>query len=316
MGITVYGCDQDEAILFQELAPQFDITPTITQMPLSESTVELAFGNRCISVSHKTHVTKPVIRALSKAGVVYISTRSAGYDHIDVNFARSVGISVGNVTYSPDSVADYTIMLLLMTLRSVKSALSRVDNHDFRLPNTRGRELRDMTVGVVGTGRIGTAVVQRLQGFGCQVLVYDHHPKTSAEYVSLDELLQKSDVVTLHMPLNKETYHLLDHDRIKKMKQGAFVINTGRGSLIDTKALITALQDGKLGGAALDVLEGEEGIFYTDYRKKIPKNGLLSGLEKMPNTTITPHIAYYTDHALRDVVENTITNCLKFEEEK
>jgi len=313
VGITIYGCGRDEAVLFREMAARFDIIPTITDKAVSEANIELAFGNRCISVGHKSQITNSVLLALSQAGVIYISTRSIGYDHVDIEYAESVGITVENVAYSPDSVADYTLMLMLMAVRNAKSIINRADIHDFRLNDVRGKELRDMTIGVIGTGRIGTAVMDRLRGFGCHILAYDHRPKTSADYVSLEELLQQSDIVTLHTPLNADTNHLFDRQRIGQMKHGAFIINTGRGSLLDTEALIPALEGGRLGGAALDVLEGEEGVFYFDYRKKTIASKLLLRLQKLPNVLITPHTAYYTEHALSDTVENTIINCLKFE---
>jgi D-specific alpha-keto acid dehydrogenase len=287
--------------------------PTITGAAVSEANIELASGNRCVSVGHKTQIANSTLLALGRAGVAYISTRSIGYNHIDVKYAASVGISVENVTYSPDSVADYTLMLMLMAVRDAKSTISRVDNHDYRLNDVRGKELRDLTVGVVGTGRIGVAVMERLRGFGCRVLAYDKQPKTSAHYVSLDELLRRSDIVTLHTPLNADTYHLLNRRRIERMKHGAFVINTGRGSLLDTEALISALESGGLGGAALDVVEGEEGIFYADCRNKPIESKPLLRLQELPNVLISPHTAYYTDRALSDTVENSIVNCLKFE---
>ncbi|HEX6462567.1 MAG TPA: D-lactate dehydrogenase VanH [Candidatus Saccharimonadales bacterium] len=315
-GITMYGCEQDEAVLFREMAARYDITPIITELAVSEASSELAAGNKCISVSHKTQVTPSILRALNRAGVEYVSTRSAGYNHIDVEFAKSVGITVGNVMYSPDSVADYTLMLMLMLVRNVKSTIIRAAAHDYRLNETRGKELRDMTIGVIGTGRIGAAVIDRLPGFGGRIVAYDHRPKASANYVSLDELLQQSDIVTLHTPLTADTHHLLNHHRIEQMKPGAFIINTGRGSLIDTEALIAALDKGKLGGAALDVVEGEEGIFYADYREKPVESKPLLRLQKMPNVLITPHTAYYTEHALSDTIENTIINCLEFERSK
>jgi D-specific alpha-keto acid dehydrogenase len=155
--------------------------------------------------------------------------------------------------------------------------------------------------------------MDRLRGFGCCVLAYDHRPKTSADYVPLDDLLRRSDVVTLHTPLDAETHHLLDRRRIELLKQGAVVVNTGRGSLIDTEALIAALESGRLGGAALDVLEGEEGIFYADCRNKRIESGLLLRLQQLPNVLISPHTAYYTEHALSDTVENSIINCSRFE---
>jgi D-specific alpha-keto acid dehydrogenase len=307
-GITVYGCGPDEAAAFRESAPRFGLTPTLTQEPPTESTAAMAAGNRCISVGHKTRITRSALRALGRAGVAYISTRSVGYDHIDVEYAAGLGISVGNVAYSPDSVADYTLMLMLMSVRHAKPLVRRTDAHDYRLHESRGKELRDLTVGVVGTGRIGTAVVERLRGFGCRVLAHDSRTK-AAGHVPLDELLRLSDIVTLHTPLTAETRHLLDRRRIERMKPGAFVVNTGRGALLDTEALLRALESGRLGGAALDVVEGEEGVFYADCRQAPPGKSL-QRLQEMPNVLLSPHTAYYTDHALRDTVENSLANCL------
>jgi D-specific alpha-keto acid dehydrogenase len=312
MGITAYGCGPDEAALFRETAPRFGVVPTITEAAVSEADVDPAPGNRCISVDHKTRITRSVLLALSRAGVTYISTRSIGYDHIDVPYAESVGISVENVAYSPDGVADYTLMLMLMALRDARSVIKRADAHDYRLNDVRGKELRDLTVGVVGTGRIGTAVMDRLRGFGCRVLAHDSRPKDFVDNVPLDELLRRSDVVTLHTPLTADTHHLLDGRRIARMKHGAFVVNTGRGSLLDTEALVAALECGDLGGAALDVLEGEEGIFYADHRDRPVDSKQLLRLQELPNVLISPHTAYYTDRALRDTVENSIVNCRKF----
>ena len=312
LGLTIYGCGQDEAVLFREMAPRFGVAPTITEAPASEATIELASGNRCISIGHKTRVTHSTLLALSRAGVMYISTRSIGFNHIDVEYAQSVGICVENIAYSPDSVADFTLMLMLMVVRDAKSIFGRADAHDYRLNDIRGKELRDLAVGVVGTGRIGAAVMARLRGFGCRVVAYDSRPETSADYVPLDELLKHSDIVTLHTPLNEETHHLLNRRRIEQMKRGAFVINTGRGSLIDTEALISALEDGGLGGAALDVLEGEEGVFYADCRNSPIESWSLLRLQKLPNVLISPHTAYYTDHALSDTVENSLRNCRTF----
>lgn len=316
MGITIYGCEQDEAVLFREVAPRFGVMPTITEEAVSEANVELASGNRCVSVGHKNRVANATLLALSQVGVTYISTRSIGYDHIDVTYAESVGIAVENVSYSPDSVADYALMLMLMVVRNAKSTIRRTDDHDYRLGDTRGRELRDLTVGVVGTGRIGTAVIGRLRGFGCRILAHDNRPGVVADHVPLDELLRQSDIVTLHTPLTAETHHLLNDQRLAQMKDGAFVINTGRGPLLDTEALISALESGRLGGAALDVLEGEEGIFYADCRDRPIGCKPLLRLQNLPNVIVSPHTAYYTDHALSDTVENSLINCLSFASER
>ena len=172
-----------------------------------------------------------------------------------------------------------------------------------------------MTIGVVGTGRIGAAVIERLHGFGGRVLAYDRRPATSAPYVTLNALLRESDVVTLHTPLTEETHHLLDQRRIDLMRPGAVVVNTGRGSLLDTEALVRSLEAGRLGGAALDVLEGEEGIFYFDHSRSPVRDPLLLRLQQLPNVLVTPHTAYFTDHALSDVIENTLVSCVQFLEE-
>jgi D-specific alpha-keto acid dehydrogenase len=154
--------------------------------------------------------------------------------------------------------------------------------------------------------------MDRLRGFGCRTLAYDTRPQSSADYVTLGALLEQSDIVTLHTPLTAETHHLLDRHRIERMKHGAVMVNTGRGALLDTEALVSALESGRLGGAALDVLEGEEGIFYADCSDKPIESQLLLRLHALPNVLISPHTAYYTDHALRDTVEHSLTNCLAF----
>jgi D-specific alpha-keto acid dehydrogenase len=312
LGITIYGCEQDEAELFREMAPRLGVVPTITEAAVSEGNIGLALGNRCISIGHKTQVTNSTLLALSEAGVTYISTRSVGCNHIDVDYAGSVGICVETVAYSPDSVADYTVMLMLMVMRHAKSMIRRADVHDYTLNEVPGRELRDLTIGVIGTGRIGGAVIDRLRGFGSRILAYDTRPNTSADYVPLGALLEQSDIVTLHTPLTAETHHLLDRHCLERMKHGAVIVNTGRGALLDTEALVWALESGRLGGAALDVLEGEEGIFYADCSDKPIESQLLLRLHKLPNVLITPHTAYYTDHALSDTVEHSLTNCLNF----
>jgi D-specific alpha-keto acid dehydrogenase len=311
--LPVYGCELDESRVFRERAPYFGITPVITSAPVLASTVRLATGQRSISVGHKVPIREPELRALAQAGVRYISTRSVGVDHIDLACARELGITVENVAYSPDSVADHTLMLMLMALRHAKSVLRGVDAHDYRLPDDRGRELRDLTVGIIGTGRIGSVVIARLRGFGCRILATDDRRGPDAEYVPLDELLAVSDIVSLHVPLDPGTRHLLDARRLGSMKPGAYVVNTGRGGLIDTAALVEALARGTLGGAALDVVEGEEGVFYADRRATPVTDETLLRLHALPNALLTPHTGFFTDHALTDTVINSLINCLRFE---
>jgi D-specific alpha-keto acid dehydrogenase len=312
VGITVFGCEKDEAAVFYELSPRFGVEPVITDCSVPACGAMPARVNRCISVSHKSTLSESGLVALRKAGVKYISTRSVGCDHIDVEAARRMGIAVGNVAYSPDGVADYAIMLMLMAIRNAKPVVTGAAKYDFRLDAVRGKELRDMTVGVVGAGRIGGAVIQMLHGFGCRVVAHDRSRETGG-LAPLRELLENSDIVTLHTPLNADTCHLIGRRQIELMKRGAFLVNTGRGALVDTDELIKALETGKLGGAALDVVEGEEGLFYFDCSQKPVDNRFLQRLQEMPNVIITPHTAYYTRRALYDTVEKTILNCLDFE---
>jgi D-specific alpha-keto acid dehydrogenase len=314
LGITVYGCEPDEAVLFHELGPRFGVVPTITGDAVSAASVISVPGNRCISVGHKSDVPRTALRALHEAGAEHLSTRSIGVNHIDLRAAAQLGITVENAAYAPDGVADYTLMLILMAIRNAKEIVGRANANDFSLRHIRGKDLRDLTVGVVGVGSIGSAVIRRLQGFGCRVLASDDRGRdTSAEVVPLDELLVESDVVTLHLPLNPETHHLIGSREIATMREGAFLVNTGRGALVDTDALVVALEDGTLGGAALDVLEGEEGIFYVDRTTTRVDHHSLLRLQRLPNVIVTPHTAYYTRRALHDTVEQTLIKCRAFE---
>jgi D-specific alpha-keto acid dehydrogenase len=315
LGITVYGCEQDEADLFHELSPRFGVVPTTTSDAVSVTSARSVPGNRYVSVGHKSEISASMLRALNDAGVEHVSTRSIGLNHIDLHAAAHLGITVENAAYAPDGVADYTLMLILMAIRNAKETVTSANNNDFRLRSVRGKELRDLTVGVAGVGNIGKAVITRLHGFGCRVMASNNRCGAAAvaEFVSLDELLRESDVITLHLPLNAETHHLIGRREIETMKPGAFLINTGRGSLVDTDALIVALEGGKLGGAALDVLEGEEGLFYFDCTNRPIDNRLLLALQRLSNVIITPHTAYYTRRALYDTVEQTLMKCRNFE---
>lgn len=311
--ITVFGCEMDEAEVFNKLSNEFGITVSLIREAVSEDNAKLATGCRCVSVNHKTELSEPLLLALKNVGVKYICTRSIGFDHIDIQAAGQMGITIGTSVYSPGSVADYTIMLMLMLMRGIKSIMRKTEKQNYCLNYFRGKELQDMTIGVLGTGRIGQTVIERLKGFGCTVLAYDSNYKSGADFVPFCELLKSSDIITLHVPLAEDTFHMIGREQLKTMKKGALLINTARGALIDTGALVKALEDGIIGGAALDVLEGEEGIFYYDCTHKALNHPFLPALQRMPNVIITPHTAYHTERALVDTVSDTIRNCLDFE---
>ncbi len=308
--IFIFGCEKDERQLFERYAACHGVAICCIDDPLGyENACDIPYES-AVSVNHKAPVDARLIWALQRRGVKYLSSRSIGLDHIDSAAAKMAGILVENISYSPESVAEYTIMLILMALRNAGGVLRRASHCDFRLEEKRAPELRDMTVGVVGTGRIGKAVIQRLSGFGCRVLAYDPHPSANAEYVTLDELLMRSDLTTLHLPSSAATRHLLNRARIARMRKGAILVNTARGALVDTIALADALESGGIACAALDVVEGEEGWFYRDCSALASPP--FARLLALPNVIITPHTAFYTEHALNDIVQNTITNCLEY----
>ncbi len=312
MKLFVYGYrpyDEEEA--FRRYAEQFDVTVGLCEEQPSMDNAALAEGYDAISIV-STEIPQQLIVRFRALGIRMISTRTVGYDHIDLNTAKTVGIHVSNATYSPCGVADYTVMLILMALRRCKRILQRADIHDFTLPGTIGRELRSCTVGVLGTGKIGRTVLEDLSGFGCRRLAYSRTPDPSlgVEYVSLDEILARSDVLTFHMPLNEASYHLIDHAAIAKMKDGVVLVNTARGGLIESEALIEGLECGKIGAAALDVLENEAGLYHQDKRWAQIRHRAMSILKDMPNVIVTPHMAFYTQEAIDDMVGHSVESCV------
>jgi D-specific alpha-keto acid dehydrogenase len=313
--LTVYGCEQDEAELFHALAPRVGVVAVTTPDPVSAASAERALGGRSVSVGHTSALSRDGLRALRAAGVEHVTTRSIGVDHVDLDAAAELGIAVQNVPYSPDGVADFTVMLILMVVRGSSASGGHSVGAGSTPDRTRGRDLRDMTVGVVGTGRIGTAVIRRLQGFGCRLLACTERRSatTAARHVALDRLLRESDVVTLHTPLTPRNHHLLGAAELASMPRGALLVNTGRGALVDTVALVEALERGQLGGAGLDVVEGEDDVVDPGRRERSAGSPVLHRLEQLPNVVVTPHIAYRTERTLRETVETTLAQCLDFE---
>lgn len=319
MKLLAYNYRADELPLFRKFAEQYGVELALCVDAPGSDNAEQAKGCDCISM-----ITTPMDGALMKrflgAGVRFISTRSIGYDHIDIKAARTLGMHIGNVSYAPDGVADYTIMLMLMATRRLKAISLRSAAQDFSIQGVQGRELHNLTVGVIGTGRIGRTVIRRLAGFGCRLFAYDlfqsEETKQYAEYVPLERLFAESDIITMHMPATKDNYHLICWESLTKMKDGVFLINTARGSLIDTDALIGAVESGKVGGAALDVVENETGLYYNNLKCEIISNRELAVLKSFPNVIVTPHTAFYTDQAVSDMVEHSIESCVLFSQGK
>ncbi len=312
MKIAAYNYrDFDEADFFEKFAKEYnvEIVP-VREAPSPENAI-LAKDCEGVSVI-TTPITQEIIKVWSEAGVRHISTRTIGYDHVDLNAAKEYGMAVSNVTYSAGSVADYTVMLILMALRKMKSIIKRAEGMDYSLVGNIGKEIGDLTIGVVGTGKIGTRVMRNLTGFGCKIIAYDPYQNEEAAqygtYCSLEELFQDSDVITFHTPANSGSFHMVNAESIKTMKDGVILVNTARGSIIDTPVLIDALESGKVGAAALDVIENELGIFYDDYKYQVIGHREMSILKDLPNVLMLPHMAFYTENAVSDMVEHSIVH--------
>lgn len=277
--------------------------------------LDLAKGYDVVNVI-TTVFDQPMLKKLHDMDVKCIATRTIGYDHIDVDYAKSLGMGVIHISYSPNSVADYAIMMMLMGLRRMPHIMERASIQDYTLKGKIGRELPDCTVGVIGTGRIGRTVIRHLSGFGCKMLAYDLYEneevKQYAEYTDLDTLLKNSDVITLHAPATDDNYHMIDAAAIEKMKQDVVIINCARGALMDTDALIDGIESGKVGFAGLDVVEHESGLYYFNRMGEPLHNPRLAILRSYSNVLVSPHTAFYTEEAVANMAENSIIGAMKY----
>lgn len=307
----------DEQGLAERLAPKMGVEFGATQEYPTLENAELAKGYDAVSVT-PCDMSAPMIKRFHELGVKAICCRSIGYDHVDRKTARELGMKVSNVEYPPNGVANFSIMLILMSLRKAGHILKRDEVQDYSLHGKIGRDISTCTVGVIGTGRIGRTVLQRLSGFGCRLLAYDLYPnedvKKIAEYVPLETLLRECDVITLHTNATEENHHLIDAKAIEIMKPGAVIVNTARGKLIDSDALIAGLESGKLGGAALDVLENENGLYYYNRMGDVIPNAELAALRSMPNVILTDHTAFYTEEDVECMVRGVLESAVAFEQ--
>ncbi len=317
MKIAIFSARPDEQEFFDKFGPQYGVELKMLPVDPTMENVNLVEGCDAISIVTKTFITSEMMDAYVKLGVKFLSTRTVGFEHIDVAYAEKIGLGVGNVGYTSYSVAEYAVMMMMLALRNLKTIWTRSLGQDYNLSAcVRGRLLHDCTVGIVGTGKIGATVAQLLTGFGCEILAYDLYQNPGLEgivrYVSLDELLAGSDVVTLHAPSTADNFHMMNEENIGKMRAGAVLVNTARGELVDSEALIAAIESEHLGGAALDLVEGDRFIYYRDKKGEQLKNHNLAILASLPNVITTPHMAFYTDHSASDMVENSIRTCKEF----
>ncbi len=294
---------------FDELEKSFEIK--YFKEKLNPENADLAKGYDGVVAFVNDKINSKTIKILAENGVSILAMRCAGYNNINFKAAHEHGIKVVRVpVYSPYAVAEHAMALLLTLNRKIHKAYIRTRDFNFSLKNLTGFDLHGKTMGVIGTGKIGQIFIKICQGFGMRVIAYDPYPIENAdfEYVSLDTLLCESDAISLHCPLTKETHHVLNAEAFEKMKSNVFIINTSRGGLIDSEALLNALKSKKVAGAGLDVYEEEAELFFEDFSEKIVDDDILARLVSMPNVILTSHQAFLTEEALKNIAEVTIAN--------
>ncbi len=314
--VTVYSFREfDEKRWFDQFSKELDIELVTCPEPPTIENANIAVGSHCINIV-TSELSRELIEKFYSYGVGYITTRTIGYDHIDIAAAKEFGIKVANAPYGPNGVADYTLMLMLMSIRKMKSIMQRNVVQDYTLKGIQGIEIKDLTVGVIGTGRIGMTVIKNLSGFGCRILAYDvfekEEVKQYATYVQKDDIWKESDIITLHTPLTDDSYHMINENTISQMKPGVVMINTARGGLIDSKAFIDGIESGKIGAAGLDVVEDEFSLYYFDRKSEVIVNRELALLKSYPNVIVSHHMAFYTDNYGKTVIGDSLKGCRLF----
>ena len=318
MKIYAFEVREDEREYFEELSAMPDIELELHPEALTMDHIQILEKDSGVSILGMYNYRRPELDLMKKQGVIGLSTRTIGYNHIDVDYAGQIGLHVCNARYDPHGVADYTLMMILLCLRNYKQALWRTQVNDFSLTGLMGKELKDLTVGVIGTGQIGGTVIRELSGFGCSILAYDSSEnedvKKYAHYVPLETLYRESDVITLHVPLLKETYHMVNADTISMMKKGVVLINCARGALTDIKALTAGIESEHIGALGLDCMEYEEDIVHKDLRTDILSNRDMAYLRQFKNVIHTQHMAFYTDSAVKSMVRRGVCGLLEMAE--
>jgi len=318
MKIAIYSAHEFEIPFLRE-ANTNDNELHFFSEKLNTQTVEQAKNCDVAAIFSSDEASEEVITQLAEFGVELITTRSAGFNHIDLKSAKELGICVAHVPeYSPQAIAEHCITLLLALSRKLIPSYERIRTYDFSLRGLTGSEINKKTIGVMGTGKIGHSLIQILNGFGCTLLAYDAKVNDkvaemkSVNYVELHELFAQADAISLNLPLNKGTKHIIGSATIEKMKKGVILINAGRGELIDTQAVIDGLKSEKIGGFGMDVYEHEKGFFYEDHSEEVFKDDLFARLLTFKNVVVTAHQAFLTETALKEIAETTMKNISDF----
>jgi len=314
LDICVFSSQPYDETYLHQAAPHLNWR--FIQQPLDLVSVQNAVGAKAICVFVNDKLNAQLLDVLADMGIAQVLLRCAGFNNVDVAYAKSRGIAVARVpAYSPEAVAEHCVAMMLCLNRKLHKAYNRVRDDNFSLVGLLGFNLHGKTVGIIGTGRIGLATARILNGFGMQVLCYDIQPTpeqlpANARYVSLEQLYSQSDIVSLHCPLTPQTHHLVNADTLRLMKDGVMLINTSRGGLIDTQAVIDALKSKRIGLLGLDVYEQEADLFFKDLSDQVIGDEVFQRLLTFPNVLITGHQAFFTDEALTQIAQTTVGNYL------
>ena len=315
MKIAFFSTKPYDNIWFEPMGKEYGFDIHFFEMPFQEETITLARGYDAVCIFVSDHVNANMIQQLYEMKIKAILLRSAGFNHVDVKAAEDKILVLRVPSYSPEAVAEFAMGMILTVNRHTHKAYNRTRDFNMSLNGLMGIDLYQKTAGIVGTGKIGQAMIRICNGFGMSVLAYDPYPnpKLDAEYVSMDELMSSADMISLHCPLTSETRYIINRQTIENMKQGIYLVNTSRGGLIDTDALIDGLVAGKFGGVGLDVYEEEEGIFYEDKSGEIMQDENLARLMTFPNVLITSHMGFFTKEAMQAIAAVTLENAYAVE---
>ena len=315
MKIAFYGTKPYDKIWFEPLGKDYGFDIHFIELPCNEDTVFLATGYDAICIFVNDYVNASMIDKLYEMGVKAILLRSAGFNNVDIKAAENKIVILRVPSYSPEAVAEFAMALLLTVNRFTHKAYNRTRDFNMSLNGLMGTDLNHKVAGIIGTGKIGQAMIRICKGFGMQILAYDPYPnkELDVKYVSINELVEKADVISLHCPLTPETEHIINKESIGRMKRGVYLINTSRGRLIDTEAVIEGLREGKFGGVGLDVYEEEEGVFFEDRSNDIMTDDNLARLMTFPNVLVTSHMGFFTQEAMQAIAIETLENAYALE---
>ena len=310
MKIAFYGTKPYDKTWFEPLGKEYGFDIHFIELPCNHDTIALAKGHDAVCIFVNDKMDAQMIDCLCEMGVKAILLRSAGFNHVDIQAAKG-RIDVLRVpSYSPEAVAEFALAMILTVNRRTHKAYNRTRDFNMSLNGLMGTDLNHKVAGIIGTGKIGQAMIRICQGLQMRILAYDPYPDKSlkVDYVELPELFEKADVISLHCPLTDQTSHIINKESIEKMKNGVYLVNTSRGALIDTEALIEGLLNKKFGGVGLDVYEEEDGVFYEDCSQEIITDENLARLTTVPNVLITSHMGFFTSEAMQAIAIETLEN--------